>query len=65
LEFASAERAIFSSELSWEFADRVRLSQLEGNAECDATVVAVQYHGGGKAVAVQFAGEQRLWVKRP
>ena len=65
LEFASTERAIFSSELPLEFADRVRLSQLEGNAECDATVVAVQYHDGGKAVAVQFAGEQRLWVKRP
>jgi hypothetical protein len=65
LEFASTERAIFSSELPLEFADHVRLSQLEGNAECDATVVAVQYHDGRKAVAVQFAGEQRLWVKRP
>jgi hypothetical protein len=65
LEFASTKRAIFSSALPLEFADRVRLSQREGNADCDATVVAVQYHDGRKAVAVQFAGEQRLWVKRP
>ena len=65
VEFASMERAIFSSKLPLEFDDRVRLSQVEGNAECDATVVAVQYQDGRKAVAVQFAGEQRLWVKRP
>jgi hypothetical protein len=65
LEFANTERAIFSSELPLEFADRVRLSQLEGHAECDATVVAVQYLDGRKAVAVQFAGEHRFWVKRP
>jgi hypothetical protein len=65
LEFASTEKAIFSSKLPLEFADRVRLSQVEGNAKCDATVVAVQYQDGRKAVAVQFAREQRLWVKRP
>ena len=65
MEFASAERAIFSSRLPLEFDDRVRISDAEGNAECDATVVAVQYHEGRKAVAVQFAGEPRLWVKRP
>jgi hypothetical protein len=65
VEFASTERAIFSSGLPLEFDDRVRLSHVEGKAECDATVVAVQYQDGRKAVAVQFAGEQRLWVKRP
>jgi hypothetical protein len=65
VEFASSERAIFSSELPLEFDDRVRLSQVEENAECDATVVAVQYQDGRKAVAVQFTSEQRLWVKRP
>jgi hypothetical protein len=65
VEFASAEKAIFSSGLPLEFDDRVRLSQVQGNAECEATVVAVQYQDGRKAVAVQFAGEQSLWVKRP
>jgi hypothetical protein len=65
VEFATAERAIFSSRLPLEFDDRVRLSDAEGNAECDATVVAVQYHDGRKAVAVQFANKQIFWVKRP
>jgi len=65
VEFASAERAIFSSRLPLEFDDRVRISDAEGNAECDATVVAVQYHEGRKAVAVQFVDKQSFWVKRP
>ncbi len=65
LEFASAERAIFSSRLPLEFDDRVRISDVEGSAECDATVVAVQYHDGRKAVAVQFVDKQISWVKRP
>ena len=65
VEFASARRAIFSSKLPLEFDDRVRISDAEGTAECDATVVAVQYHDGEKAVAVQFADKQLFWVKRP
>lgn len=65
VEFASAERAIFSSRLPLEFDDRVRISDAEGNAECDAKVVAVQYHEGRKAVAVQFVDKQSFWVKRP
>jgi hypothetical protein len=65
VEFASAERAIFSSKLPLEFDDRVRISDAEGNAECDATVVAVQYHQGRKAVAVQSVDKQSFWVKRP
>jgi hypothetical protein len=65
VEFASVQRAIFGSKLPLEFADRVRISDAEGNAECDATVVAVQYHDGEKAVAVQFADKTIFWVKRP
>jgi hypothetical protein len=65
VEFASAKRAIFSCKIPLEFDDRVRISGAEGTAECDATVVAVQYHDGEKAVAVQFADKQIFWVKRP
>lgn len=65
VEFASGERVIFSSRLPLEFDDRVRISDAEGNAECDATVVALQYHDGRKAVAVQFVDKQIFWVKRP
>jgi hypothetical protein len=65
VEFASSERAIFSSTLPLEFADRVRLRNAQGGGQSDATVVAVQYHDGRKAIAVQFTGGQCDWVTRP
>jgi len=65
VEFASRERAIFSSSLPLEFGDRVRLKRVEGNGETIATVIAVQYHEGRKAVAVEFADGNCSWVKRP
>jgi len=64
VEFASAEKAIFSSRSPLEFDDRVRISDARGNAECVAAVIAVQYHDGSKAVAVQFADKQIFWVKK-
>ena len=48
-----------------EFGDRVRLKRAEGNGETIATVIAVQYHEGRKAVAVEFADGNCSWVKRP
>ena len=65
VEFASSERAIFGSTLPLEFDDRVRLTHAQGHGESDATVVAVQYHDGSKAIAVQFASGRCDWVKRP
>jgi hypothetical protein len=65
VEFASAEKAIFTSALPLEFNDRVHLRQADGRTEREATVVAVQYQDGRKAVAVHFADAQGLWVKKP
>lgn len=65
VEFASPERAIFTSTLPLEFDDRVRLRCVPDGGESDATVVAVQYHDGRKAIAVQFVSEQCDWVMRP
>jgi hypothetical protein len=65
VEFASAEKAIFTSVLPLEFNDRVRLRQADGRTEREATVVAVQYQDGRKAVAVHFADALGLWVKKP
>jgi hypothetical protein len=65
VEFASSEKAIFGSTLPLEFNDRVRLKNAEGSGEAVARVVAVQYHDGHQAVAVQFVNGQCSWVKRP
>jgi hypothetical protein len=54
LEFAGPEFGIFLCTLPVEFDDRVRLARNNENCVGDATVVAVQYHQGRKAVAVKF-----------
>jgi hypothetical protein len=66
VEFSSADHAIFVSALPLEFGDRVRL-RLEERAEgsfAEATVDAVQYHEGRKAVAVRFLQGPCDWVMR-
>ena len=65
LEFAALEHAIFVSTLPLEFDDRVRLERKQKESVTDATVVAVQYHEGRKAVAVQFLHGPCEWVTRP
>lgn len=65
IEFASAQKAIFSSSLPLEFGDRVQLKHADGNGDAVATVIAVQYDEDRKAIAVEFADGNCSWVKRP
>ena len=65
VEFASADKAVFQSSLPLEFNDRVQLAQANGNGKSEGTVIAVQYHEGQKAVAVQFVNGQSAWVNQP
>ena len=64
VEFAGTERAIFTSSLPLEFADRVHLENERGHG-MEAKVVAVQYHDGKTAVAVQILNGPFSWMKRP
>jgi len=64
VEFSSADHAIFLSTLPLEFGDRVKLeAAIKGNF-AEATVDAVQYHEGRKAVAVKFLNGHADWVVR-
>ena len=65
LEFGAAEHAIFLSTLPLEFNDRVRLEAVEQGRPGEATVVAVQYQEGRKAVAVRFMQGHCNWVIEP
>jgi hypothetical protein len=65
LEFAAADVAIFVSTLPLEFDDRVRLERNPKARAADATVIAVQYHEGRKAVAVRFTLGPCEWVTTP
>jgi hypothetical protein len=64
LEFGNAEHVIFLSKLPLEFGDRVRLEATGEGRPAEATVVAVQYHEGRKAVAVKFLQGPCDWVVR-
>jgi len=64
VEYGSDEYAIFLSTLPLEFADRVRISQDRGGHSAEATVIALQYHEGRKAVAVRFLDGPCEWMRQ-
>ena len=64
VEYGSEEYAIFLSTLPLEFADRVRISGNGGGHSAEATVIALQYHEGRKAVAVRFVAGRCEWMRQ-
>lgn len=62
VEFGTEDYAIFLSKLALEFDDRVRLVR-DGGRPTEATVIALQYHQGRKAVAVRFLERPCDWMK--
>jgi hypothetical protein len=62
VEFAGMGHAILISSLPLEFDDKVRLEGSRKADTADATVVAVQYHGGQKAVALKFLHGPNHWM---
>jgi hypothetical protein len=66
VEYSSAHHAIFISTLPLEFGDRIRLEARPQGYQTEATVDALQYHEGRKAVAVRFLQGGCDWMtKRP
>jgi hypothetical protein len=64
VEFAGAEKAIFSSALPLEFGDVIQLAGQTGG-RLEAKVIAVRYQDGRTAVAAQFLNGHFSWVNRP
>jgi hypothetical protein len=65
IEFGTPSEVLFSSALPLEFEDRVRLLNSDGSLDVRATVVAVRYHDGRKAVAARFLGPVGNWIIKP
>jgi hypothetical protein len=65
VELGGGEYAIFLCTLPLEFDDRVTLEPVREWRAAEATVVAVQYHEGRKAVAVRFSQGRCDWVTQP
>jgi hypothetical protein len=57
IEFGTEQEVLFSSTLPLEFEDGLRVVNSDGSFDARATVVAVRYHQGRKAVAARFVGE--------
>lgn len=62
IEFGTAREVLFASSLPLEFEDRLRLVNSDGSLEARATVVAVRYHDGRKAVAARFLDKVENWI---
>jgi hypothetical protein len=65
IEFGTAHEVLFASTLPLEFEDRVRVLNSDGSLDACATVVAVRYHDGRKAVAARFITEVGNWIIKP
>lgn len=64
IEFGTANEALFASKLPLEFADRVRITNADGSLNTEASVVAVHFELGRRAVAVRFSEKLSNWIIR-
>jgi hypothetical protein len=62
IEFGTPEEVLFASTLPLEFEDRVHLENADGSLRAEATVIALQYGGGGTAVAARFSRPVTNWI---
>jgi hypothetical protein len=65
IEFGTPGEVLFGSTLPLEFEDGIRVSNSDGSLDAPATVVAVRYHHGRKAVAARFIGQVGNWIIKP
>ena len=62
IEYGTVHEVLFASTLPLEFENRIRLVNSDGSFDAQATVIAVRYHGGKKAVAARFLGDIPGWI---
>jgi len=65
IEYGTAREVLFVSALPLEFEDRVQIENSDSSLQAEATVVAVQYEAGRKAVAARFLRDVSNWIIKP
>jgi hypothetical protein len=65
IEFGTAREVLFASSLPLEFEDQIRMVNSDGSFDARATVVAVRYHEGRKAIAARFLRTVENWIIKP
>lgn len=62
LEYGTAREVIFRASAEIPFGATVRLLNEDGSFDAQASVVAVQYANGERAVAARFLGSTPNWI---
>jgi len=65
IEFGTEREVLFASRLPLEFEDRIRMVNSDGSFDARASVIAVRYHEGQKAVAARFLQNVENWIIKP
>jgi hypothetical protein len=65
IEYGTAREVLFASTLPLEFEDRVQIENSDSSLLAEATVVAVQFEAGRKAVAARFLRDVSNWIIKP
>lgn len=62
IEFGTSREVLFSCCTHLEFGDVVRLRNVDGSLDTEASVVAVQYQPGHTLVAARFLNSVPNWI---
>lgn len=62
IEFGTSREVLFASNLPLEFADKLRLQNLDGTLDAEAYVVALQYNPDRTVVAARFKQPLAGWI---
>lgn len=65
IEYGTAREVLFASALPLEFEDHVQIENSDSSLQAEAMVVAVQFHGGRKAIAARFLTAVSNWIIKP
>jgi len=62
IEFGTSRVVLFFSKLPLELDERIFLRNADGSLGIEATIIALQYEEGHRAIAAKFLAEDRNWI---
>jgi len=62
IEFGTPREVFFACKTPLEFADTLRVRNVDGSLDEEVSVVAVQYHPGKTIVAARFRRDVPNWI---
>jgi hypothetical protein len=62
IEFGTSRIVFFFSKLPLELEEKIFLRNTDGSLGIEATIIALQYEEGHRAIAAKFLAEDRNWI---